>query len=157
MSKPRRGKCTNQTGRTKQKVQFVPISYPMADSAAWRSLNGAAVKVYIELRSRYNGGNNGDLSLSLDKGARRLGLGKATIQRALEELEAKGFIRLSKRGSWYGRRASTFVVTDRPMSERLPPTNDWRQWEPPNAGRNLASVLQPSENDPHELSTEPSQ
>ena len=41
-------------------------------SAAWRALGGSAIKVYLELHSRYWGGNNGKLSLSLEEGARLL-------------------------------------------------------------------------------------
>ena len=65
----------------------MPISYVMAVSPAWRALSGNAIKVYIELRRRYNGGNNGDLSLSLDEGARLLSIGKAPVARGprLEE------------------------------------------------------------------------
>lgn len=119
----------NKTGRSDGDEQFIPIGYPMARSAAWRSLSGPAVKVWVELRSRYNGGNNGKLSLSLDEGARLLGLGKATVNRALKELQAKGFIVLRHRGTWYGRKASEFSVTDR-SHQGTPPTYAWRSWRP---------------------------
>jgi predicted ArsR family transcriptional regulator len=99
----------------------------MAESAAWRSLSGAAVKVYVETRRRFNGGNNGKLSLSLDEAARLLHLGKATVARAFAELVDKGFIVMTARGRWYGRQATTYAVTDRPAG-RNPPTNAWRTW-----------------------------
>ena len=139
--KPRKpGRGIDQKGRSKRGGQFVPIPVDMARSAAWRSLTGTAVKVYIELRSRYNGGNNGDLSLSLDEAARLLGIGKATAQRAFAELEKKGFIKLTKRGRWYGRMASTYAATDRPHGTH-PQTNDWRGWQPPGVPKNAFSVL----------------
>ncbi len=128
MKKPRRRKA-NVTGRNDTE-QWVPIPYTMASHPAWRSLSGAAVKVWIELRSRFNGRNNGDLSLSLDEAARLLGIGKATAQRAFAELEAKGFIKLTKRGHWYGRMATTWAVTDRPYQGHLA-SRDWRKWIPP--------------------------
>lgn len=110
--------------------QFIPLGYSMAHSAAWRSLSGSAVKVWVELRSRYNGGNNGKLSLSLDEGARLLGLGKATIARALDELIAKGFIELKVLGYWYGRKASEYAVTDR-SCQGAHATNAWLRYKPP--------------------------
>jgi DNA-binding transcriptional regulator YhcF (GntR family) len=59
------------------------------------------------VRRRYNGGNNGDLSLSLDEAARLLGIGKATAARAFAELEAKGFIVMRRGGAGTdGRRLS---------------------------------------------------
>jgi len=125
-----KGGGVNRTGRSRRGEQFVPIPYTMAESAAWRSLSGAAVKIYVELRSRYNGGNNGNLFLSLCEAARLLHMSKATAQRAFAELEEKGFIHMNRRGQWYGRRATTWAVSDRPNGTH-PPTNAWRAWQPP--------------------------
>lgn len=129
--------------RRRSGEQFVPIPYRMAESAAWRSLSGPAVKVYIELRRRYNGGNNGMMSLSLDEGARLLGIGKATADRALKELQEKGFITMRERGHWYGRRATTWIVADRPYGA-APPTNHWRNWQPTaRQKQSLGSLSEP--------------
>lgn len=124
----RKSKRPNKTGRNDQE-QYIPIPYTMANSPAFRSLGGAALKVWIELRSRYNGHNNGDLSLSLDEGARLLSVGKATVQRAFSELETKGFIKMIKRGRWYGRMATTWAITDRSHKGHLA-TRDWKNWKP---------------------------
>jgi hypothetical protein len=124
----RKSKRPNKKGRNDQE-QYIPIPYTMAHSHAMRALGGAALKVWIELRSRYNGHNNGDLSLSLDEGARLLSIGKATVQRALNELETKGFIKMTKRGQWYGRMATTWAITDRSHKGHLA-TRDWKNWKP---------------------------
>ncbi len=124
----KRRRKVNATGRNDTE-QYVPIPYTMARHPAWRSLSGAAVKVWVELRSRFNGRNNGDLSLSLDEAARLLGIGKATAQRAFAELETKGFIKMTKRGQWYGRMATTWTVTDRSFQGH-PPTRDWQKLIP---------------------------
>lgn len=110
--------------------QFLPIPYAMARSAAWRSLRGTAIKVYVELRLRYHGGNNGKLSLSMDEASRLLGMSKSTAQAAFSELIDKGFIKMTKRGAWYGRQASEYAVTDRRLDGH-PATNDWKHWKPP--------------------------
>ena len=96
--KKRKGRGVDHTGRSKHDPQFLPISYPMAHSAAWRGLKGSAIKVYIELRSRYHGHNNGKMSLSMDEGARLLGMSKSTVKNALGELIEKGFITITKPG-----------------------------------------------------------
>lgn len=44
--------------------QYTPLPYAQLKSPAWRSLSGAAVKVWLELHTRFNGGNNGKLTLS---------------------------------------------------------------------------------------------
>ena len=81
-----------RTGRGKGEEQYFGLSYAMARSPAFRSLSGPALKVFIEVRTRFHGGNNGDLSLSMDEAARLLGIGKGTAQRAFAELEDKGFL-----------------------------------------------------------------
>ena len=96
---------------------------------AWRSLSGSAIKVWLELRTRFHGGNNGVLFLSLDEAARLLGLGKSTMRRAFIELEAKGFIVKTKKGSWYGRQATEWRVTDK-LCEGKTATRDWQNWRP---------------------------
>lgn len=124
-----RRKRPNRTGRN-EGGQFIKIPYVMALCEAWRSLSGPAVKVWIELRCRYNGNNNGNLSLSWDEGARLLGLGKTTVGRAFKELEAKGFIVMTQRGQWYGRMATTWAVTDRSLKGHLA-THEYRKWRKP--------------------------
>lgn len=118
----------NATGRNETR-QYFTFPYFMAQHEAFRSLSGAAVKVYIELRCRFNGGNNGELSLSLEEGARLLGLGKATVQRALKELEDKGFIVRTRQGQWYGRMASLYAVTSEGSKGRIA-TNAWKHVRP---------------------------
>ena len=128
------GRMANQQdrqGRRKGGGQFVPIPYNMARSDAWRSLSGAAVKVYVELRSRFNGYNNGQISLSFSEAADLLAVGKSTVGRAFAELEAKGFIKKTKQGHWHGRLASEWAVTDKPLKPGDPTPNDWQRWRHP--------------------------
>jgi hypothetical protein len=127
MSRKRRK--ANATGRNEQPDQYANISYGFWRSPAWRSLSAPAAKLWPELRSRFNGGNNGKISLSLDEAARLLHMGKATVQRAFQELEAKGFIAMTRKGQWYGRLASLWRVTDKNCNGDLA-TNDWKQWRP---------------------------
>ena len=117
-------------GRSKGGGQFVAISYAMARSDAWRSLSGAAVKVWVELHTRFNGTNNGSLFLSHKDAADALGLGKSTVQRAFRELETKRFIVLVTRGRLSGRKASVWQLTDCKM-EGNHASNAWQQWRYP--------------------------
>jgi hypothetical protein len=110
--------------------QYANFGYPMMNSPAWRSLSGAALKLLMELRTRYHGTNNGKLALSLDHAAELLGLGKATVQRAFVELQAKGFIILIERGRWYGRKPTIWALTFVSLYGN-PATHDWKRWTPP--------------------------
>jgi len=89
------------------------------------------MKVYIELRSRYNGHNNGDLSLSYSEAASTLSLSKSTVKRAFDELTVKGFIVRQSPGHWYGRKAATWSATDVAIDipKAGPSTNAWRDWK----------------------------
>ena len=109
--------------------QFTPLPYHMTQSPAWRSLSGNATKLLLELCTRFNGGNNGDLSLSLDDAAELLNIGKTTAGRAYKEPQAKGFIQKVKQGSWIRGKATTWRVTllDHTKVHR---TNEWRDWKP---------------------------
>ena len=79
--------------------QYLSLSYFLLRSEVWHSLSGAAIKVLLELHTRFNGSNNGRVFLSMNEAAERLGIGKSTVQRAYEELQAKGFIVKTRKGS----------------------------------------------------------
>lgn len=109
----RRKRKVNAKGRNEGLGQYLPIPYSMAQHPAWRSLSGSAVKVWIEIRCRYNGRNNGELSLSLREAASLLGMSQTTAKRAFDELIEAGFLIRRHTGSWYGRQAAEYITTDR--------------------------------------------
>ncbi len=119
----------NVKGRSRNEGQYFLLPYSMTRSEAWRSLGGYALKVFIELRCRFNGSNNGALRLSYDEATRLLGGSKSTVARAFKELEEKGFIVKTKEGRWYGRLATEWRVTDKPCNGHLA-TRDWQNWKP---------------------------
>lgn len=125
------GRQGSNKGKRSQDGQYVPLPYAILKSAAWRSLSGAAVKVFLELHTRYNGGNNGQVRLSMNEAAEALGIGKATAQRGFAELQDKGFILLTTPGNWYHRRAHEWRLTHKPMQTakgKQLPSNDWKNW-----------------------------
>lgn len=114
-------------------------------SAAWRSLGGSAVKLWLELHTRFNGGNNGRLTLSYAEAAEALGMGKASVQRAYRELVEHGFLALERKGNWYSRRAHEWRLTTKPMQlarGKETATNDWHSWRPEKTKR--GSETEPS-------------
>lgn len=117
----------NVKGRSKKSGQFFALHYVMARSYAYRSLSGNAMKVFIELRCRYNGSNNGKLSLSLREAAKLLGMSQSSAKRSFDELIEKGFIERKKEGHWYGRKAAEYAVTDAKLDGQ-PPTNKWQTY-----------------------------
>jgi hypothetical protein len=132
MTKHRRRRF--KKGRDDSEGQYVNFSYSFLNSEAWRTLSGPAVKVFLELRTRFHGGNNGKLHMSLDEAAGLLGLGKATVQRAFQELKDRSLLICTKRGQWYGRQASEWAVFDKGIDGGLP-SYKWKQWRPPGPPR----------------------
>ena len=118
--------------------QYVNLPYSLLNSEAWRTLSGPAIKVFLELRTRFHGGNNGKLHMSLEEAAGLLQLGKATVQRAFEDLQERGLVLRTKRGHWHGRRASEWAVGDKGIDGDLP-SYAWKRWRPPGPPR--SSVL----------------
>ena len=114
--------------------RFVKLTCPLIESEAWRWLRPISKAVYIELKRRYNGLNNGKISLSLSEAARILKASKSSISRALKQLETHGFIKLIKKGYFTGRMASEYALTDEQL-DGYPPTREWRRWQPTKAHR----------------------
>ena len=114
--------------------RFVKLTYPLIESEAWRWLGPISKAVYIELKRRYNGLNNGKISLSLSEAAHILKASKSSISRALKQLETHGFIKLIKKGYFTGRMASEYALTDEQL-DGYPPTREWRRWQPTKAHR----------------------
>ena len=132
MSNPMRhnlDKRLAKKGVIESKERFIRLTYPLIESQAWRWLGPISQSVYIELRRRFNGSNNGRISLSLSEAAHILKASKSTISKALNQLETHGFIKLIKKGYFTGRMASEYALTDEQL-DGYPPTREWRQWQP---------------------------
>lgn len=125
----RRDRGHNQKGRTKKGARFVKIDHWLMDTEAWRSLNPACRAIYLELVRRYNGHNNGEISLSVREAARLLHIAKDTASKALNELEAKGFIKRHVCGSfnWKRRHATTWILTEHELGDQLA-TKEFARW-----------------------------
>lgn len=121
----------DKAGRSKYPDgQFIPLQYNMLQSDAWRGLNGNSTRVFLELHMRFNGGNNGQLFIGMDRIAAHLGISKSTVSKAFKELEEKGFIVKVKEGKWVRGQASEWRLTNKPF-KKSPSTNEWKQWKKP--------------------------
>ena len=128
-------------GVIETKERFIKLTYSVLESEAWRWLRPISKAVYIELRRRYNGRNNGRISLSLSEAAHILKASKSSISTALKQLETHGFIKLVKKGYFTGRMASEYALTDEQLDGH-PPTREWRRWQPtkPHRRRQIPDI-----------------
>lgn len=127
----RRGRRVDETGRSLGEARHVRLYHWLLNFPAWRSLSTQAKAIYIEIAQRFNGSNNGEISLSVREVARHVHVAKDTATKAFHELEAKGFIRRNVCGSfnWKLRHATTWILTEHPFNDQ-PATKDFARWAP---------------------------
>ena len=96
---------------------FAAIPHAVMDSEDFRSLSGGALKVLLGLLRQYRGANNGDLSATFAS-ASNWGIGsKATLSKALEELQERDLIIRTREGRFIkpGGCCALYAVTWRPI------------------------------------------
>ena len=119
-------KRRNQKRQTNHR--FIMITYPMLESYAYRSLSTHACRLLTEIQYRFNGSNNGDISLSCREAAEALHCGTTTAGKAFEELTKKGFIKCTVDSSfnYKTKRARRFALTFEDLGNS-PPTHEWKK------------------------------
>jgi predicted transcriptional regulator len=79
----------------------------------WKQLSPAAKLVYIYLKAKHNGRNNGEICLHYSELETSRGLGSpSTVSKAFKELEKAGWIRKTKHGGLY-RYQNLYELTGR--------------------------------------------
>ena len=103
----------------------------LMDSPAWRSLSLGARCLLLEVWNRHNGANNGKISLSVREAMELLGCGRNTPTKWFKELQEKGFLVATRRGSFNlkSKHATEWRLTMEKCDE-TPPTREFKNWEP---------------------------
>ena len=123
----------DKRGRSKNRGSFVMLDGFMMESAAWRALSPAARVVYIEVRRRYNGSNNGRLALSVRDAAAQCNINKDTSRKALASLQDHGFIECVTPGGFTRkvRHATEWRLLDQRCDKTgALPTKAFMRWRP---------------------------
>jgi len=98
---------------------------------AWANLKVGPRALYIELKRRYNGYNNGSIILSHRGAAEALNVHRNTPGRWFTELERRGFICLEQAphlGSSGIGKASIWRLTELPSADGKPATKEFVSW-----------------------------
>lgn len=85
---------------------FVKLDRWFINTPAWRDLDTVARSLYIELRARYNGVNNGSIGLGAREACEALHVGRSTVQRAFDSLIDHGFIEVATLSTFHQKRLS---------------------------------------------------
>lgn len=93
--------------------RFATLHFWLLDSDAFRELRGNAVKLMLRLATRYNGANNGAISMSTREALREVSCSHNHAAELFHELQDAGFIRATQKGSfgWKKRHATTWRLT----------------------------------------------
>lgn len=113
---------------------YIQLHRWFLDCDAWRSLNVYARCLYVEIKRRYNGKNNGAISMSYREAQELVGCSNKPIPAAFRDLIEKGFIKQERRGSFKGTPfATTWILTELPQDEperSLVPSKEFMSWKP---------------------------
>lgn len=86
--------------RNEQRVEhYTQLVRPMMESPAWRALSSTAQALYPWIRLEWRGpkaNNNGHIQLSVRQAAASMGVGINTAARGFHDLQAKGFLVITK-------------------------------------------------------------
>lgn len=116
----------NKSGRAKHE-RIVILTHSILNSDAWRCLSTEAICLFVEIRKRFNGRNNGEISLSMREAAEVAKCSKSSASRHLNQLVEYGFIDLHNKGLMRNRHASTWFLTmEKSDTHPSYPTNRWR-------------------------------
>jgi hypothetical protein len=133
----------NNAGRSKFPETFVMLRRYLIQSDAYRSLKPIPRAAYTELRRRFNGRNNGEISCSIREIVAEVHCSKDSASAAFKELQAKGFIKQSRPASFHYKvpHAPTWILTEENYGNELP-TKDFMRWRvtEENAGPDKRTV-----------------
>ena len=120
--------------------RFFQMHVWLLESSAWKATSVYERSLYMELKQRYNGGNNGDIPFSHREAQDALNCSDKPIKAAFKGLIGKGFIRVAQAGSFHwksgggaGGRSTHWILTEYPVDlpvKSLTPTRDFMRWKP---------------------------
>ena len=118
------------------------IRHDMLRSAAYRSLKPAERAVYVEVLNRYNGYNNGEISLSCREAAKLCNISDGTASRAFRKLREHGFIKIGRAAGFNmkDRTATRWILTHEAIDGKIAPSNEWRDWKGEAKNQNTVSL-----------------
>ena len=127
MAKNKNYKQTKRGGGGKH----VAIYEDMQRTEAWKTLKPSIRALYVELKRRYNGSNNGIIILSHRDAGRALNVSHNTVGKWFKELERRGFIVCVRRhhlGPSGVGQTSHWRLTEVPSMDRKPATLEYKSW-----------------------------
>lgn len=111
--------------------QHVQLPEWLQSSEAWASMKPGPRALYVELKRRFNGSNNGELFLSYRDAALALNVHRNTVGAYFDDLQMRGFIRLMTPphlGPSGIGQASKWALEELPTHDRKPASKSFIRW-----------------------------
>lgn len=133
----------NNRNRVASDGHFFQMYEWMMKSAAWQHSNVYERSLYLEIKRRYNGRNNGDIPMSHREGEALINSSNTAVEKAFKGLQVKGMIKPQLKGSFSwkvtesGRsagRSTRWLLTELPQD--LPNrvltggSKEFMKWQP---------------------------
>lgn len=132
---------TDQRGRSKNDAPHVRLYHGLMATTAWRHTSLGARCLLLEIVRRWNGGNNGEIFISVREAADLLGVHRNTAVKLFHELDDKGFTAITSVGH--------FKVKGGPATARRltwirwnnqPPTREYDRWIAPVGNKTRSQI-----------------
>ncbi|OQP84215.1 hypothetical protein BTR14_20590 [Rhizobium rhizosphaerae] len=133
----------NATGRSTGDGHFIQMHEWFFKSHAWQAASVYEQALYLAIKRRYNGRNNGDIPMSHREAEQLLNCSNRPIAKAFAGLEEKGFIKpvtkgsfdwkVAKQGKNHGRSTRwelTELPPDLPQRVLGGGTKEFMSWKP---------------------------
>ena len=113
--------------------RFVQLPEWLQASEAWATLKPGPRALYIELKRRFNGSNNGRIVLSHREAANALNVHRNTVGAWFQELEERGFIHMTG-GACLGPSgvgtSAHWALSELPTDDMKQARKDFMKWRP---------------------------
>ncbi|MBF9060315.1 hypothetical protein HKCCSP123_14110 [Rhodobacterales bacterium HKCCSP123] len=123
---------TKRNRNPKRKAgRHVQISEHLQATAAWATLKPSPRALYIELKRRFNGHNNGQIVLSHRDAAKALNVHRNTVGPWFAELQERGFIEMvvaPHLGPEGVGRATVWALQEQPTADGKPAKRGFEKW-----------------------------
>lgn len=120
---------------------FVQLFHWLMATEAWETMPPGPRTLYLELKKRYNGHNNGAIFLSHRDAAKACSVHRNTVGGWFQMLEERGFIFLTK-GPHLGPVgvgiAATWALTEYPTKDGMRATMAFKKWKSPAQNQCIA-------------------
>jgi len=144
--------------------QFVQLHQWFMATEAWATLKPGPRALYVELKRKFNGANNGEIHLSHRDAAKALNVTRNTATGYFAELEERGFIRMTQAphlGPSGIGQASKWALEEEATQDGKPARKSFAAWRQKQNPRPKIGTPRPkiwdtnSETEPSEATTVP--